>query len=192
MFRFLPGLIIIQAATAVLVLLVMETPMANWLLYSVLALALSASFLTAFWFASIASHIKKDALARMREGLIRERERLLMNTEKEKNRVFEKTQRRIIKETNRAHAKASFKVGAAVIGAVGLGIGLLSFQFMTVGLLTLLTAGGAMTGYLVRARQEHLVYKGNKANSHLPQRQSIELIEAETSGPNPPALEKKL
>lgn len=187
MFRFLPGIIIVQAATAVLVFAFVESPKANWQLYGLLALI--ASFLTAFWFGSIANHMKKDALARMKEKLVREREQLLVATEKEKRQAFEKTQQRIAKETNRAHAKANFKVGATVVGAVGIGIGLLSFQFFTFGLLTLLAAGGALTGYVVRARQDALT--GKAARRILARRKPPELIEAETSGPTPPRLEKK-
>lgn len=185
--KFLPGIIIIQAATAVLVFAFVETPEANWQLYALLAL--TAGFLTAFWFASIANHIKKDALARLKENLIREREQFLVTAEKEKRQVFEQTHRRIVKETSRAHAKANFKVGAAVVGAASVGVGLLFFQFFTVGLLALLTAGGALTGYVVRARQDALTRKG--ANKTLSRRKPIELIEAETSGPAPPRLEKR-
>ncbi|ABA57865.1 hypothetical protein Noc_1371 [Nitrosococcus oceani ATCC 19707] len=186
MLRFLPGIIIIQVATAILVFAFLENPGTNWLPYGLLALI--ASFMTAFWFASIANHIKKDALARMKEKLLQEREQLLVSTEKEKSRVFEQTHKRIVKETNRAHAKANFKVGAAVVGAAAVGVGLLTLQFFTVGILTLLAAGGALTGYAVRARQETL--KGKAAKKNLAQRKPMELIEVETSGPNPPRLEK--
>lgn len=187
MLRFLPGIIIIQVAAAVLVFAFLENPGTNWVPYGLLALI--ANFMAAFWFASIANHIKKDALARMKEKLLQEREKLLVSTEKEKSRVFEKTHKRIVKETNRAHAKANFKVGAAVVGAAAVGVGLLTLQFFTVGILTLLAAGGALTGYAVRARQEAL--KGKAAKKTLARRKPMELIEVETSGPNPPRLEKE-
>lgn len=189
-FRFLPGIIIIQAATAVLVFVVIETPTVSWELCALLAL--SASFLAAFWFASIADHIKKDAVAHLKEKSVREREQLLVSTEKEKSRVFKQTHKRIVKETNRAHAKANFKVGAVVIGAVGAGIGLLSLQFITVGLITLLAAGGALTGYIVRARQGALENKRKAAKPFLAaQQKPTTLIEGETSDSTIPRLEKK-
>ncbi|MDN5870849.1 MAG: hypothetical protein L0H73_09055 [Nitrococcus sp.] len=188
MFRFLPGIIIIQAATVALVLAVVRTPGANWLLYA--PLGLTASLLTAFWFASIAKHIKSDALSRLKEQSVRERERLLVSTEKEKNRFFEQTRKRIAKESNRAHAKANFKVGAAVVGAVGVGVGLLAMQFLTLGLLPLFAAAGGLVGYGVRARQETLLRKGKTATGLFARRQSARLIKAGTSLPIPSALKR--
>lgn len=189
MLKFLPGIILIQAATAILVFIVVETPALNWELYGLLALI--AGFLTAFWFASIADHIKKDAVAHMKGKLVQEREQLFVSTEKEKRRVFEQTHKRIVKETNRAYAKANFKVGAVVIGAVGVGVGLLSLQFITIGLLTLLTAGGALSGYVVRARQNALTDKRKAAKEPMAQQKPTALIEGKTSESAPPRLEKK-
>jgi hypothetical protein len=187
--RFLPGIIIIQVATAILVFAFMEVPGASWLPYVLLAVI--ASLLTAFWLASIANHLKKDALARMKEESVQEREQLLVTATKEKSRVFEQTHRRIVKETNRAHARANFKVGAAVAGAVGISIGLLSIQFFTIGLLTLLAAGGALTGYVVRAHQNALANRGKTTKKILSRHEPKELIEAKVSEPTPPRLEKK-
>lgn len=191
-FRFLPGIIIIQAATAALVFVVIETPTISWELCALLALC--ASFLAAFWFASIADHLKKDAIADLKEKSVRERERLIVSAEKEKSRVFKQTHKQIVKETNRAHAKANFKVGAVVIGAVGAGIGLLSLQFITVGLITLLAAGGALTGYVVRARQGQgaLKDKSKTVKSFLTaRRKPVTVIEGEISDSDTPRLEKK-
>lgn len=188
MLRFLPGIIIIQAATAALVLAVVQTPGANWLLYA--PLALIASFLTAFWFASIAKHIKNDALVRLKEQWVRERERMLVSTQKEKDRLFEQTHKRITKETSRAHAKANFKVGAAVVGAVGVGVGLLSLQFLTLGLLPLFATAGGLLGYGVRARQETLRRKGKVTKGLFAWRQPTKLIKAGTSLPIPSLLKR--
>lgn len=176
--KFLVGLVIVQGATAMLVVAAMQTPAVNWALFAVLALI--ASFLTAFWFASIANHIKKDALARLREESVREREQLLVSTEKEKNRAFQQTYKEFTKETSRAHAKANFKVGAAVVGAVGVGVGLLSLQFVTLGLLPLFAAAGGVAGYGLRARQESLVRKG-KLKGILPWRQPVKSIDSKAS-----------
>ncbi len=187
--KFLPGIVLIQAATAILVFIVIETPASNWELYGLLALI--ASFLAAFWFASIADHIKKDAIAHMKERLVQEREQLFVSAEKEKRRVFEQTHKRIIKETNRAYAKANFKVGAVVIGALSVGVGLLSLQFITIGLLTLLTVGGALTGYVVRARQDFLTNKGKAAKETIVRRKPAALIEGKAPDSAPPRLEKK-
>jgi hypothetical protein len=184
MLRFLPGVILIQAATAILVIAFMEVPEASWLPYVLLAVI--ASLLTTFWLASIANHLKKDALARIKEELAREREQIFVTAAEEKTRIFEQIHKRIVKETNRAHAKANFKVGAAVAGAVGIGIGLLSIQFFTVGLLTLLTAGGALAGYVVRVRQNALTNQGKTAKKVLVQQEPKRLIEAKALEPTPP------
>lgn len=182
MFRFLPGIFIIQGATAVLVLVSVQNPTVHWLPFVLLALI--AGFLTACWFASIANHIKKDAVARLKEASVRERERLLVSTEKEKKRVFEQTHKQILKESSRAHAKANFKVGAAVVGAVGVGVGLLSLQFVTLGLLPLFAAAGGLAGYGLRVRQE--TRKGKLTQGILARRQSIKPIKAETPVSIPP------
>lgn len=173
--RFLPGIIIIQVATAVLIYAFIETPGADWLPYFLLALI--ASLLAAFWLSSIANHIKKDALTRLKDELVREREQLLITAEKEKNRVFKQTHQRMAKETNRAHAKANFKTGAAIAGVVSVGIGLLSIQFFTIGLLALLAAGGALTGYAMRVRQNILANRGKITKNILTRPKSTELIE---------------
>ncbi|HET8700728.1 MAG TPA: hypothetical protein VFL97_03570, partial [Nitrococcus sp.] len=148
--------------------------------------ALLAGFLTAFWFASIANHIKKDALARLKEESVRERERLLVSTEREKSRVFEQTHKQILKETNRAHAKANFKVGAAVIGAVGVGVGLLSMQFVTLGLLPLFAAAGGVAGYGLRARQESRARKEQLAKGMLTRQDAVKPIEVKKPVSIPP------
>ncbi|MGR6035233.1 MAG: hypothetical protein ACU4EQ_10980 [Candidatus Nitrosoglobus sp.] len=190
MLRFLPGIIISQAATAILVIAFMEAHGASWLPYVLLAVI--ASLLTAFWLASIAHHLKKDALARMKEELVREREQIRITAAEEKSRVFEQTHKRIVKETNRAHAKANFKVGATVAGAIGIGIGLLSIQFFTIGLLTLLAAGGALTGYIVRVRQNALPNPGRIAKKVLAQHEPKKLINAKALEPiSPPHSEEK-
>lgn len=58
------------------------------------------------------------------------------------------------KETNRAHARSSFKLGAGFIGIVAAGSLMIFTQFLTLGLLTLAVGGGVLGGYLMRIRQE--------------------------------------
>ena len=64
------------------------------------------------------------------------------------------TQRQLLKDRDRTQAKANFKVGASVAGVIGVGAVMLFTQFLTLGLLTLSTAGGAIAGYAWRARKE--------------------------------------
>jgi small-conductance mechanosensitive channel len=120
----------------------------------VLLLALLIGLVTAFWFASIASHAKKDALAQAKDEFSREREKLRVNSERQKTRILRKSHEDIRKETNRAHAKSSFKLGAGFIGIVAAGALLIFSQLLTLGFLTLAVGGGALGGYLMRVRQE--------------------------------------
>jgi hypothetical protein len=122
-----------------------------WIAFGLIGLLVTV--LTAFWFGAIAKHVKKDAVARAKELFAKERERLRLQTEKEKNKLMEQSHRRVVQETSRAHAKANFKVGAAFVGALGVGAVMLFTELVTLGLLTLSTGGGALAGYLMRARQ---------------------------------------
>ncbi|MGH8615872.1 MAG: hypothetical protein ACREYF_28640 [Gammaproteobacteria bacterium] len=152
MFRFLPGLILLQAATAVLVYAALSQPVKGyWIAFGLIALL--TNVLTAFWFGAIVKQIKKDAVARTKEVFAKERERLRLQTEKEKSKVIEQSHKRVVQETNRAQAKANFKVGAAFVGALGVGAVMLFTELVTLGLLTLSTGGGALAGYLMRERQ---------------------------------------
>jgi hypothetical protein len=67
-----------------------------------------------------------------------------------------KSHEEIRKETNRAHARSSFKLGAGFIGIVAAGSLMIFSQLLTLGLLTLAVGGGALGGYLMRVRQESI------------------------------------
>ena len=67
---------------------------------------------------------------------------------------------------------------------------MLSIQFITAGLLILATVGGALAGYVVRARQEFLALKKNAAQTVMTQPHSTKVIEAEIVEPIE-RLEKK-
>lgn len=154
MLRFLAGTVIIQVATVALVMAALKTTdMELWI--AIGSLAVIINLVTAFWFGSIASHIKKDALTRAQEGFSKERENLRVNAERQKSRLLKQSHQEINRETNRAHAKANFKVGAAFTGIIAAGTLMIFTQFLTLGLLTLATGGGALAGYLARARQEY-------------------------------------
>ena len=101
-----------------------------------------------------AGHAKKDALAQVKDEFSKEREKLRVNSERQKTRILRKSHEDIRKETNRAHAKSSFKLGAGFIGIVAAGALLIFSQLLTLGFLTLAVGGGALGGYLMRVRQE--------------------------------------
>ncbi|MCW8852374.1 MAG: hypothetical protein OQK44_06870 [Gammaproteobacteria bacterium] len=153
MLKYLLGILIIQAATVAMTLAAMKSDDQElWL--AVLLLALILGLVTAFWFVSVASHAKKDALANARDEFSREREKLRVNAERQKTRLIRKSHEEIRKETNRAHARSSFKLGAGFIGIVAAGSLMIFSQLLTLGLLTLAVGGGALGGYLMRVRQE--------------------------------------
>ena len=153
MLKYFLGILIIQSATVAMTLAAIESDdKETWL--AVLLLALILGLVTAFWFASIASHAKKDALANAKDEFSREREKLRVNAERQKTRLIRKSHEEIRKETNRAHARSSFKLGAGFVGIVAAGSLMIFSQLLTLGLLTLAVGGGALGGYLLRARQE--------------------------------------
>jgi mannitol-specific phosphotransferase system IIBC component len=153
MLKYLSGILIIQIATAAMTLAVIKSADRElWL--AVLLLAVTLSLVTSFWFVSIASHAKKDALARAKDEFSKEREKLRVNAERQKTSLMRKSHEEIRRETNRAHARSSFKLGAGFIGIVAAGSLLIFSQFITLGLLTLAVGGGALGGYLMRVRQE--------------------------------------
>jgi small-conductance mechanosensitive channel len=155
MFRYLPGILIIQVATVALILAAARTSDPElWIAIGCLALVIS--LVTAFWFESIASHLKKDAVTQVKDEFFRERENLRVNAERAKSRLIKKSHEQITRETNRAHARANFKVGSAFAGVIAVGTLMVFTQFMTLGLLLLAAGGGALAGYLARARQDRL------------------------------------
>ena len=155
MLKYLMGILIIQAATVAMTLAAIKSgDQELWL--AVLLLGLLITLVTAFWFASIAGHAKKDALANAKDEFSKEREKLRVNAERQKTRLIRKSHEEIRKETNRAHARSSFKLGAGFIGIVAAGSLMIFSQLLTLGLLTLAVGGGALGGYLLRVRQETL------------------------------------
>lgn len=153
MFRFLPGILLAQAAALGLTLLFPDiTEDYNWAKIAVVLLVLA--ILVSLWFRSMALHMSKDEVVRLREAFAREREELRIKAERDKHRVLRQTHKEIVKETQRAHTRANAKVTTAFAGVAGVGALLLFTQFMTVGLLALSSAGGAAFGYFARLRQE--------------------------------------
>ena len=116
--------------------------------------ALILSILAALWFVSISTHTHKDTVSRMKEEFFREREKIRVRAEREKTKVVEKSHQRIIRDRNRTQGKANMKVGASFVGALAVGVIMLFTQFVTMGMLLMTTAGGALAGYAFRTRQE--------------------------------------
>lgn len=171
--RFFIGIVLVQAATGILVMVAMNADNRQaWLLLALLALTFG--LITAFWFASIMSHARQDATARLREGFSREREKIKVRAEKEKTKVMEKSHQQIIKERSRVQAKANTKTGAMFAAVLALGGIMVFTQFVTFGLLLMSAAGGALGGYLLRSRQ---LTTGSGQKALLPLKKDRKLLE---------------
>jgi len=150
--KFLVGVFLLQAATALLLLTVQDADLqsSGWL---VVALGILIGVIAALWFSAIASHASLHSHARASEKFNRQRDRLRRQAEKEKTRELRDTHRQVLRETRRLQNRSTLKLGAALSGVAGLGVLLLFTQFMTLGLLAVSATGGALLGYGIRARQ---------------------------------------
>ncbi len=153
MLRFIPGILLLQVITIAFVLIA-PADLASWGWLRLAIPVLIAGFLTAFWFGSIAAHHRKDEISRLKEYHAKERETIRVNAERAKTRLVKQAQRKTLQEVRRSSRRANIKIGLAFAGAAGLGVLLILTQFMSLGLLTLTTVGGALGGYLLRIRQE--------------------------------------
>jgi len=153
MFRFFPSIVFLQIILSVVVYF--ATYVSNTLAYTSVAIFIFvSSLLFSIWLKTLSQLHGKDELFRHKERFAKEREDLRVKAEKDKLRVVKDSQKQAQKDVSRSTAKANFKVGVAVAGAIGLGALLVVSQMLTLGLLTLTTAGGGLAGYLVRARQD--------------------------------------
>lgn len=152
--KFLPAVLALQVATVALIYAV--TGMAPDAAHG-LPLAVAGGIVglfAAFWFAAIADHVRKDAVAKLQLSFARERENLVVTAEVDKRAALEQTHQRISRETARANGRANLRLGFGLTGLLAVGGLLVAVEFMTLGLLLMTTAGGALGGYIVRARQE--------------------------------------
>ena len=160
MLKFLPKIILVQLVTIALFFAGTQTGQENMqLLLTIGLLEILFSVLAAFWFAATARELHLQELDSLKEAHAREREKIKVNAERQKSKIVSASEKKILKETRRAHAKASFKVGAAFASALAVGGLMLYTQFVTFGLLILTTAGGGLAGYLTRGRQMQLARK---------------------------------
>ncbi|MEE9493694.1 MAG: hypothetical protein V3W04_10005 [Gammaproteobacteria bacterium] len=166
MLKYLPGIILIQLATAAMIYTVFKTGDRElWLAIGLLAILIT--LITGFWFASLARQSRNDALAKAQEKFSKERELLKVSVEKQKTKIIKDGHKQILKQTHRTQAKASFKLGAAFVGIIGIGSLLLFSQLLTLGLLTISTGGGALLGYMAKTRQYNLLQQKNAAQDYI-------------------------
>lgn len=175
--KFLPGVIIIQLATATLILAVVGDSSGKlWLPLACMGLTITG--LATLWFAAIADNISKDAQkestlkhAREREKMAslhaREREQILVTAEAEKINALEKSHERVMRETGKAHSKANIRLGIGLLGLASIGGIMLAIEFMTLGIIIFTTCGGVLGGYLIRAKQERTRFIRDNGSSKI-------------------------
>ena len=156
--RFLVGIFLLQGVTGLLVYTALGTDwQATWPLFLLLGSSIGA--LVALWFSAIVGADRRHAVARAAERFFKEREQIRVKHEQQRTKDVRNHERLAAKAAKGGGIGGglTLKSGAVVGGAVGIGIAMLLTQFVTLGLLTLTTAGGAVLGYGVRARQEKLI-----------------------------------
>ncbi|MCB2263231.1 MAG: hypothetical protein LGR52_09895 [Candidatus Thiosymbion ectosymbiont of Robbea hypermnestra] len=153
--KYLIGVLLVQGVTVLLVVTAYRTDLEQTgLLFLLLNLAVGA--LTALWFTSLAAGARKQALSRAKEGFAREREKIRVHAERAKTKEIRSSRQQASRELRRVRTGGNLKTGLLLGGAAGLGTVMVLTQFVTLGLLTLTTAGGAAVGYGLRARRERL------------------------------------
>lgn len=182
--KYLIGILFVQAVTILLVFTANETDLQQTA-FLFLLLNTAVGLLTAFWFTSIAEGVRKECLSRAKESFAREREKIRLNAEREKNKEIQNSQRKLSREKERAEKRGNLKTGLILGGAAGLGVVLLVTQFVTLGLLTLTTAGGAALGYGGRARQDRLRFGFGKQLP--PAEKPVNVIQAPSPNPAIPS-----
>jgi len=152
MFRYLPGIFLIQAVTLAVFWVNLDVDSTTLLLRAGVPALLIAT-VSALWFSSIGKVDAERSHARLRLEHARDREKLQLDAERSKAKVLKQAQRDSIKQERRVSRRANMKVGLAFMGMTAAGVLMLLTEMLTLGLLTITTAGGAMGGYLLRWRQ---------------------------------------
>jgi len=183
--RFLVGIFLLQGVTALLVYTALGTDwQSTWPLF--LLLGGSIGGMVALWFSAMVGADRRNAVARATERFSKQREQIRVKAEQQRAKDIRSHERLAAKAargggiTSGMTLKSSLVVG----GAVGIGTAMMLTQFVTLGLITLTTAGGAALGYGARMRQEKLI-GGRRVDSG---EREIKVIEAEEAVP---VLEKK-
>lgn len=147
------GLLLIQVVTALLLYAWWRTGSTDAAL-TFGALAIASALFAALWLAAVARGHSAETLLRAEGNLARERERHRRLTAEERARAVEHARRQVERETQRIRNRSNVKLYGAFAGVAGLGTLLLLTQFLSLGVLLISSSGGAVAGYLLRARQE--------------------------------------
>ncbi len=152
-FQFFLGIVIAQSTLYLLWLLNSDCSGAEAVL-RIGVPALIIALVLSLWFLSILHSQSKEAQNRIEMRFANEREKIKIDAERAKMRAHKEAQKRIVKETTKAHAKANFKVGAAFAGVIGTGTLFVMAQMITAGVSLISTGAGAAGGYYLRGKRE--------------------------------------
>lgn len=165
MFRFFFGILLIQVISLVVFWVNMDITI-TWSTELALKIGLPLLLLaitTALWFDAVGRSRATHTLAKLQESHAREREKLQIKSEREKHKVIKDAHKQITRQSRLASGKANLKVGLAFAVAACAGVLMLITELVTFGMMTLMTAGGALSGYLFRAKRERLPVPINDA-----------------------------
>jgi len=153
--RYLPGIVLAQLVSALMLWLNRDqlTDTNGWLL--VLLPSLAVALAICFWFGSMTRRLSASTVEKARQEHLREREELRVKAEKAKAKVQRDAHRSIARESRITHSKANLKVGAALTGAVAFGVLMMFTQLASLGLILLSGAGGALAGYMGRLKRQN-------------------------------------
>lgn len=126
------------------------------------------SVIAALWLDSIGRHRASDAIARLKVNHAKDREKLQLKTEKEKTKLIREAHKEMDKQSRRVSTRANIKVGLAFVGVAFAGLVMIITELVTFGMMTIMTAGGALGGYLARVKQEFSGSPTLEADTELP------------------------
>jgi|GEM_PF-867924 len=181
MFRYLPGIVLVQVVTLALLWVNAGATLENQLLRVGLP-ALIISGVTALWLSMIGRMETERRNTTLREQhatevtrLNREIERAradvlqqasadkaqwLERAHSQREQLVKQTHKELLKRERGINRAANLKVGLAFMSVTAIGVIMLITELLTLGLLTIMTAGGAMGGYLFRWRQTRQMMDG--------------------------------
>lgn len=159
MLRFIVGIVLAQI-TAILLAGVLLNPLSTERSLILLFITALIAIIISLWFRTISHQMAERRVADAKARFAKERENLNVSAEKARSRLVQQTQKEIATQTRKARNRANLKVGTAIAVAGGFGMIMLFSQMVTLGLLTLTTAGGAVGGYLARSRRDSGALQG--------------------------------
>jgi len=174
MLRFIPAIVLVQLFSITLYGVLTETA-PGWHPAMLLKLGLPllmVSVIAALWFDSIGRHRASHTIAKLKETHARDREKLQVKTEQEKHRIIKESHKEISRQSRRVSNRANLKVGLAFLGTALAGLVMIVTELVTFGMMTIVTAGGALGGYLTRVKQEYSG-SGERPADHSGDRRSL-------------------